>query len=220
MPVWLLLSVCALAIVSGGCAGAADERLDRLASEVQAQEVRLAMLEDTVSSLSAPGETHSAATPRKAPPLPAAPQAKPLAGSSPAARQAVTSPAGMGGQAGERIYQKALATLESNRPQAALGLFQEFMRACPGHVLMPNALYWVGECLYSQKQYDAAILTFKDVVAQFPAHPKAAAAMLKVGYSYALLGDIPNARFYLEMLVKDYPASAPAGLARARLATL
>lgn len=117
-------------------------------------------------------------------------------------------------------YQAALVALEGGRPQAALGQFREFLALHPGHTLAPNAAYWLGECHYSMKQYNEALMAFKDVVAQYPRHDKAAAAMLKAGYSYALLGDAANARFYLEMLIKDFPSSQPSSLARARLAAL
>lgn len=54
MPVWFIFSVFILAAFSGGCASATDERFDLLASEIRAQEVRLSMLEDTVTSLAVP----------------------------------------------------------------------------------------------------------------------------------------------------------------------
>ena len=119
-----------------------------------------------------------------------------------------------------REYQTALASLEGGKPQAALSLFRAFLDRYPAHSLAPNAGYWAGECHYSMKQYDFAVAAFKDVVAQFPRHEKAAAAMLKTGYSYALMGDSTSARFFLEVLVKDFPSSSPASLARSRLASL
>lgn len=117
-------------------------------------------------------------------------------------------------------YKKALSTLEAGRAQEALGLFNDFLRAHPGSKLAPNALYWRGECSYSLGRYADAIISFKDVVTRYPKNPKAAAAMLKAGYAYERLGDLDNARLYLDVLVQDYPGSDPARLARARLATL
>jgi len=101
-----------------------------------------------------------------------------------------------------------------------MSLFKDFLQAHPDHDLAPNAGYWLGECHYTLKQYDSAIIAFKDVVAQHPSHAKAADAMLKAGFSYAQLGDTANARFYLDALLKDYPASRSAALARERLTSL
>lgn len=227
-----------LAAVLGGCATVSEERISVLEAAVldlQTTAMRLASLEDTVAALvarhplsaaeSAPKEGPdfiAEPEPRQVQPEarkvalmpPPAPGSVPASASKPApAIQKAPAPA-------VRLYQAALSALEAGRPGSALGQFQEFLRAYPDHALAPNAGYWLGECYYNQKQYDSAIIAFKDVVALHSGHDKAAAAMLKAGYSYALLGDGANARFYLEALVKDYPSSQPASLARIRLASL
>jgi tol-pal system protein YbgF len=118
------------------------------------------------------------------------------------------------------MYAQALATLEAGRPQEALDLFTAFLAAYPSGKLAPNAGYWLGECEYSLKRYDRAILAFKNVVGAYPKHPKAAACMLKSAYAYERLGDKENARFYLTALLEDFPQSEPAVLARKKLASL
>lgn len=232
----LLLAL--LAAVPGGCATVSEERISVLEAAVldlQTTDMRLASMEDTVAALVArhplsaaepapkdgPGFTASPEPrrvqpePREAAVMPSpAPAPAPVLASKPApTSRKAPAPAA-------RLYQAALSSLEAGRPGSALGQFQEFLRAYPDHALAPNAGYWLGECYYSQKQYDSAIIAFKDVVALHSGHDKAAAAMLKAGYSYALLGDAANARFYLEALVADYPLSQPASLARAKLASL
>lgn len=241
------LLIALLVFAVSGCATVSEERISLLESAVmdlQARDIRLASLEDTVAALVAenasgkarPAQEESsgprtrpgprrvyaepapavsapvAATPFQSAPTPAPVAAAPLPDPVPV-RKVSTA------QAVQR-YQAALTALTGGRPQAALGQFREFLASYPGHPLAPNAAYWLGECRYSMKQYDEALAAFKDVVAQYPRHDKAAAAMLKAGYSYALLGDVANARFYLEMLIKDFPSSQPSSLARARLATL
>jgi tol-pal system protein YbgF len=95
--------------------------------------------------------------------------------------------------------------------------FTDFLSRYPGTGLTPNALYWQGECYYSEGKYDTAILSFKDVAGKFPKHDKAAAALLKAGYAYAQLKDMNNARFYWQILLDDFPGSTPARLARERM---
>ncbi|MDR2892285.1 MAG: tol-pal system protein YbgF [Deltaproteobacteria bacterium] len=117
-------------------------------------------------------------------------------------------------------YDRALATFDSGQAQGAEALFTDFMRLYPQSDLAPNAEYWLGECFYTQKRYGEAILAFQNVAAQYPEHNKAAAALLKTGYSYEHLSDPQNARFYLQQLLEYYPKSEPAPLARKALERL
>ena len=95
-----------------------------------------------------------------------------------------------------------------------------FLENYPSSAYAPNALYWIGESHYSQAQWDQAILSFKDVVARFPKHAKAADALLKLGMCYEKLKDKDNARFHYEALLEDFPASRAAGLAKPKLSAL
>lgn len=117
-------------------------------------------------------------------------------------------------------YKEGMAYYKAGKYRQATDVFASFPAKYPKSTLVPNAGYWLGECHYSQKQYDMAILSFQSVAASYPKHDKAAAALLKTGYSYERLGDKPNARFYLEQLLEVYPKSEPAPLARAALGKL
>jgi tol-pal system protein YbgF len=122
--------------------------------------------------------------------------------------------------AGQAQYKKALSLLQNGKPDQARSAFNGFMEDHPDSSLVPNAMYWLGETYYSQKDYAQAILSFKDVPRRFPDHPKAAAAVLKTAMSYQKLGDKNNAVFYYRALLDDYPDSRPAELARSKLAEL
>ncbi len=114
-------------------------------------------------------------------------------------------------------YDRALALFESRKYTESKAAFEAFAAANPKSSLMPNALYWMGECLYSQGDYSGSIFKFKDVAGNYPTHHKAAAALLKAGYAYAQLGDMNNARFYWQMLTHDFPGSTEAKLAAKRM---
>ncbi len=120
----------------------------------------------------------------------------------------------------ESAYKSALNLLESGKPAVAKQAFEKFIAEYPNSNLTPNAYYWLGESSYTLKQYDQAILTFKDVPNKYPKHPKAAAAMLKTAFAYLKLGDKDNARFYLQTLLEQYPGSEPSGLAKKQLSSL
>ena len=114
-------------------------------------------------------------------------------------------------------YDAALALYKKGDFGRAREAFQAFLQSSPGSALTPNALYWEAESLYALGLYDQAILTFQAVVNRFPKHDKAAAALLKTGYAYERLRDMDNARFFWNILLDDFPKSAPAALARKRL---
>jgi tol-pal system protein YbgF len=120
----------------------------------------------------------------------------------------------------EARYRKALNTLLSGSASKAQEMFQAFLEDHPESDLAPNATYWLGEAYYVQKRFAQSILFFKDVSNTYPDDPKAADALLKMGYAYANLSQNDNARFYLQRLVEQYPASHSARLARERLQNL
>lgn len=120
----------------------------------------------------------------------------------------------------QQLYRKALDLAQGEKPERARPLFQEFLQKYPKNALAPNALYWLGETYYAQKDYPQAILAFKDVTARYPEHHKSAAALLKIGMSYRNVGDTDNALFYLRTLVDEHPGSEPARMARELLRDL
>ena len=117
-------------------------------------------------------------------------------------------------------YLAALDAAKSGKTDKARALFNEFIADHPKSTLLPNALYWLGETYYHDNRYAQSILTFKEVTRRYPKNDKAAASMLKTGFAYERLGDLDNARFYLETLLEEYPGGQPARLAREKLKTL
>ncbi|MGE4552596.1 MAG: tol-pal system protein YbgF [Desulfovibrionaceae bacterium] len=146
-------------------------------------------------------------------PAPVATAAKPAASANAAQVYASKADAGT-------LYARALDMLSAGKAGEARALLDEFLRRYPGHSLAPNAMYWLGETWYTEKDYPKAILTFKDVTTKFPKHSKAAAALLKIGMSYRNLKDVDNAVFYLRTLVDEHPDSDPARQARVLLKEL
>lgn len=161
----------------------------------------------------APPAKAASATARSGAAASGAPAEKP-AKSAPArgASEKIASPTG------QADYDAALAIYEARRFKQAEERFAAFLANHPGHKLAPNAKYWLGESYYASGQFTTAIVTFKEVVAQFPKHPKAAAALLKIGFAYAQMKDMENARFYWNILLEDFPGTLPAAMAKQRLA--
>ncbi len=106
----------------------------------------------------------------------------------------------------EQIYQQARQAFESRDYQTALSLFQSLLTKNANHPLADNAQYWIGECHYALRQYDAAILDFQKVFT-FPNSNKAADAQFKLVLCYLKKGDLEKAREEFERLRSDYPDS-------------
>ncbi|MFZ5788766.1 MAG: tol-pal system protein YbgF [Acidobacteriota bacterium] len=98
--------------------------------------------------------------------------------------------------------------------------FSEYARRYPGTDLADNALYWVGECHYSKRQFKEAIAAFTDLLNTYKTSDKAAAALLKKGLAFLELQDRSQAVINLQYVLYEHPGSKEAELARAKLASL
>lgn len=121
----------------------------------------------------------------------------------------------------ESLYESALEKIQKTHDYAgAITDLQTFLQNNPEHPLAVNAMYWIGEAYYGQKNYENAILQFQDVIQKHPTHPKAPAAMLKQGMAFQALGDVKNARIILQKVQDTFPQSEEAEKAKAKLAEL
>ena len=119
----------------------------------------------------------------------------------------------------ESRYESARSDFESRNYESALQLFESLLSASSSHSLSDNAQYWIGECHYALRQYDAAIIDFEKVFT-FPNSNKLDDAQYKLGLCYVRKGDKVKAREELDRLIRDYPKSEYAGKAQALMAKL
>jgi len=89
-----------------------------------------------------------------------------------------------------------------------------------GSPLADNALYWQARCNAARGDMNKAVTEFYDVVTRYPKSDKAPAALWQQGLLFIRMGNSPDARLALSKLIKDYPGSSEAGLARQKLADL
>lgn len=107
-------------------------------------------------------------------------------------------------------YNRAHSLLIAKKFNEAEKQFKIIVDTCPEHPLAVNALYWMGECRYSVKDYKGSIDIFKQLVETYPNGRKVPDALLKTAYAYLSLNDTDNAREYLKKVVMQFPFS-PAG---------
>jgi tol-pal system protein YbgF len=91
------------------------------------------------------------------------------------------------------------------------------MAAYPASEYAANAQYWIGECLYTQKEYQKALSAFNAVLSQYPKGKKVPDAMLKVAFSQLSLNDPASAKATMLKLIETYPKSPAAAKAKERL---
>ncbi|MFA6038252.1 MAG: tol-pal system protein YbgF, partial [Legionellales bacterium] len=85
-------------------------------------------------------------------------------------------------------YQAAYNFLQNKKYPEAIAGFNAYLSAYPKGDYVANSEYWLGEIHLIQHQYPQAEKAFSRVVNDYPAHQKAADALLKLGYVYEASG--------------------------------
>jgi tol-pal system protein YbgF len=116
-----------------------------------------------------------------------------------------------------QLYDQANQDLTQGRYALALQGFRDFVRRYPTGELSDNAQYGVGECFFAQSRFDSAAVEYARVESSWPQGDRVPAALYKLGLSRERLGQTDEAKKTFEDLVKRFPNSGEAQLARERL---
>ena len=119
----------------------------------------------------------------------------------------------------EATYEEAREAFEARNYNRALQLFESLLASSTNHSLSDNAQYWIGECHYALRQYNAAIIAFEKVFT-FPKSNKRDDAQFKLGLCYMRKGDKDKAREEFNRLKTDFPNSEYVTRAQQLLAKL
>lgn len=114
----------------------------------------------------------------------------------------------------QALYDKGLALFKERKYKDAIRDMAEFTKTFPKHKLVPNAIFWEGECYYQLKDYANAALKYQVVIAKHSKSNKYKSALLKQGLSLIKLGKTKSGRYILEDLIKKAPESAEAKRAK------
>jgi len=117
-------------------------------------------------------------------------------------------------------YAAAYQTFKNGNYPKAREAFQGFLAAYPSGEYSDNAQFWIGECYFFEKKYEKAILEYEKVTKKFPSSNKVPYALLKQGISFQNLGDKVSAKLLLQQVIKDYPNTSQARIARTKLQEL
>jgi len=105
------------------------------------------------------------------------------------------------------IYTKGLEAFKAGDMAAARETLSKFLEKFPKHDLAANANYWIGETYYGEKNYEQAILSFQEVIKNYPQQPKVPSAMLKQAMAFKAINDTKSANYVLKKLSNGYPKS-------------
>jgi tol-pal system protein YbgF len=117
----------------------------------------------------------------------------------------------------EKAYSAAYQTFKEGNYDKARTEFQTFLAAYPDSEYSDNAQFWIGECYFFEKKYEQAILEYEKVAKNYPSGGKVPYALLKQGLSFLKLGDKTSAKLLLQQVIKDYPNTNQARIARSKL---
>ncbi|MCK5901958.1 MAG: tol-pal system protein YbgF [Cocleimonas sp.] len=184
-----------------------DDRIDSLAKRIKAKPVVTPKPKRVVTQY------------KKKP----APQRKPVAKTKPSTKaNSVKTPESKIKDSNieeKKAYQRAYQLLKKKSPMA-FKAFQDYIKQYSGSPLAANAQYWLGEIRYSQKNYKGAVDEFVKVLQEYKKSDKAPDAAIKLGFSFYELKNWVYARRALEDVVRYFPKTNAANLAKRRLAKM
>lgn len=115
------------------------------------------------------------------------------------------------------LYTYAYELYRNGKYAESEAKFNEFLSKYPDVERSDNAMYWLGEIKYAQKDYEGAVAKFQMLADRYPEGNKVPDALLKMGYSYGNIQDKENAISALQRVVTEFPDADAARLAKQKL---
>jgi tol-pal system protein YbgF len=120
----------------------------------------------------------------------------------------------------QEVYNTAYADYLKGNFDLATDGFKIYRDNFPDSPLADNAVYWIGECLFSQRKFSEAVDEFNNLILNYPQGDKIAAAYLKKGLSLAELRRKDEALVVFKLLISKYPLEEEARIAQEKIKEL
>lgn len=114
-------------------------------------------------------------------------------------------------------YETPLAQFRAGDFKGSLPGFQQFVARYPASAYAPAAQYWIGSAHYAIKDYKSAIAAHRTLVERYSDSPRVPDALLSIAESQVQLGDRKSANATLNRVIKEFPETEAAKIARDRL---
>jgi tol-pal system protein YbgF len=111
-------------------------------------------------------------------------------------------------------FSSAMNLLAKARYDEARAAFRGFADAHPKDNLAPQAIYWIGDIAYVQRDYPGATRAFAEVIKKYPTSSRAPDSMLKLGQALIASGQKKEGCTALAALPAKYPHATAAVLAQ------
>lgn len=118
------------------------------------------------------------------------------------------------------LYDLAKQNFDKGEFETAREQFLDYLKRFPKAKNADNAQFWIGEIYYRDKWYEKAIMEYQKVIENYPDGNKVPAALLKQGLAFFSLNEKPNAKIILQEIIRKYPTSNEAKIAKEKLSAL
>ncbi|HEY0283137.1 MAG TPA: tol-pal system protein YbgF [Rhizomicrobium sp.] len=112
-------------------------------------------------------------------------------------------------------FEAAMNLLARAQYDEARAAFRTFADDNPKDALAPQAVYWVGDVAYVQKDYGAAAQAFAEVIKKYPTSSRGPDSMLKLGQSLLALGQTKEGCLTLGSIKGKYRNASASVLSQA-----
>ncbi len=120
----------------------------------------------------------------------------------------------------QEIYNLAYADYLKGNFSLAIDGFKIYLDNFSQSPFADNALYWIGECYFSQKEYEEAISRYNQLILNYPLGDKVPAAYLHKGISLMELDRNEEALSVFKLMVSKYPLEEETKIAQEKIKEL
>jgi tol-pal system protein YbgF len=117
----------------------------------------------------------------------------------------------------DQLFAAAYGDYSRGNYDLAISEFRQYVETFPTSEMADNAQYWVGEAFYAKKKFPEAIAEFDKVITLFAKGDKVPAARFKKALALVEMGQNDLATIEFQALIKLYPRSNEAVLAKQQL---
>ena len=117
----------------------------------------------------------------------------------------------------DEFYKLAFSFWEKGQYPEARGLFAEFLKKWPKDTYADNALYWMAECFYAERNFRDSALNYDKLRQLYPKSEKAPDSLLKLGLSFFEMKKYREAVPFLKEFIQTYPKNPHTATAKKRI---
>ncbi len=114
----------------------------------------------------------------------------------------------------EVAFDKALDLFKAKKYDDAILAFKEFKNKYKTSKFIPDSIFYLAESYYAKGEYDKAIINYDYLVNTYQKSDKVPMATYKEGLAFIKMGDKIDGNYLLQKVLKQYPKSEAAKLAR------